>query len=398
MERLIYHIDVNNAFLSWEALERLEEDPSSTDLRTIPSAICGDPAKRHGIILAKSPLAKKYGVTTAETIQSALRKCPNLQLFPSRHSVYEKHSERFHTLLQRYTDCCEPFSIDEAFLDMTSSYHLFGDKISCAYHMQNTIYKELGFTVNIGISTNKLLAKMASDFEKPFRVHTLFPHEIQEKFWPLPIERLLFAGKSTCATLHKFGIHTIGDLATSDPSWLRPHLGKHGEQLYSYANGIDPTPVQAEQADPKGYSNSITIDHDVTSSTEAKQILLSLCESVAYRLRKDEVYAGVLSVQLKDCFFRKHSRQSLLEATNHTQDLFTLACQLFEQLWDHETPIRLIGIHVGKLSSGEFTQLNLFDDGEKERNQKLDQALDEIRNKFGSTSVIRASSLKPPHK
>lgn len=393
MERLIYHIDVNNAFLSWEALQRLQEDPTSIDIRTIPSAICGDPQKRHGIILAKSPLAKQYHISTAETIQSALKKCPQLQLYPSRYHVYQEFSQKFHTLLTHYTDCIEPFSIDEAFLDMTTSYHLFGNKITAAQSIQTAIYETLGFTVNIGISTNKVLAKMASDFEKPFKIHTLFPDEIAEKLWPLPIERLLFAGKSTCKKLKMLGISTIGDLANTEPSYLIPHLGKNGMQLYQYANGIDASPVQPERPDAKGYSNSITIDHDVTDTREAKQILLSLCETIGFRLRKDEKTATCLSVQLKDCFFKTKSKQcTLAEATNHSQKLYELACSLFDTLWDHHTPIRLLSVHATKLSNTSYQQLSLFDN-EQSHHNNLDQALDQIRNKYGSDSIMRASFL-----
>lgn len=393
MERLIYHIDVNNAFLSWEALQRLQEDPTSIDIRTIPSAICGDPQKRHGIILAKSPLAKQYHISTAETIQSALKKCPQLELYPSRYHVYQEFSQKFHTLLTHYTDCIEPFSIDEAFLDMTTSYHLFGNKITAAQSIQTAIYETLGFTVNIGISTNKVLAKMASDFEKPFKIHTLFPDEIAEKLWPLPIERLLFAGKSTCKKLKMLGISTIGDLANTEPSYLIPHLGKNGMQLYQYANGIDASPVQPERPDAKGYSNSITIDHDVTDTREAKQILLSLCETIGFRLRKDEKTATCLSVQVKDCFFKTKSKQcTLAEATNHSQKLYELACSLFDTLWDHHTPIRLLSVHATKLSDTSYQQLSLFDN-EQSHHNNLDQALDQIRNKYGSDSIMRASFL-----
>lgn len=391
MERLIYHIDVNNAFLSWEALERLKEDPTSTDIRTIPSAICGDPSKRHGIILAKSPIAKQYHVSTAETIQNAQKKCPNLQLFPARHSVYQEYSKRFHHLLQQYTDMSEPFSIDEAFLDMTKTYHLFGTPISTAYHIQKTIFDELGFTVNVGISSNKLLAKMASDFEKPYKVHTLFPKELPDKFWPLPVERLLFAGRSTCEKLKTLGIHTIGDLAHTNPVYLQPHLGKNGLQLHNYANGMDPSPVQSQKDQAKGYSNSVTTDHDITQSAEAKQILLTLCETVAHRMRKDHIHAGVISVQIKNCFFQKQSKQTvLLEPTNQTKVLYEQICTLFDALWDQRTPIRLLGVHATKLSSAEFTQMSLFDMDNKQ-NEKLDQAIDTIRNKFGATSIMRAS-------
>lgn len=395
MERLIYHIDVNNAFLSWEALKRLEEDPSSPDIRTIPSAICGDPAKRHGIILAKSPIAKQYHVTTAETIQSARKKCPNLQLFPARHSIYQEYSKRFHNLLQRYTDIREPFSIDEAFLDMTKTYHLFGTPTSTAYQIQKTILDELGFTVNVGISSNKLLAKMASDFEKPYKVHTLFPKELPDKFWPLPVNRLLFAGRSTCDKLKTLGIYTIGDLAHTDPVYLQPHLGKNGLVLHNYANGIDPSPVHAQKDQTKGYSNSITTHHDIIDAAEAKQILLTLCETVAHRMRKDQINASVVSVQIKNCFFEKQSKQAtLLEPTNQTKLLYEQTCTLFDALWDQHTPIRLLGVHATKLSSAAFTQMNLFDRNTKQ-NEKLEQALDTIRDKFGASSVMRASCYHP---
>lgn len=395
MERLIYHIDVNNAFLSWEALERLKENPSSTDIRTIPSAICGDPSKRHGIILAKSPIAKQYHVTTAETIQSAQKKCPNLQLFPARHSIYQEYSKRFHSLLQRYTDIKEPFSIDEAFLDMTKTYHLFGTTISTAYHIQKTILEKLGFTVNVGVSSNKVLAKMASDFEKPYKVHTLFPKELPDKLWPLPVERLLFAGHSTCQKLKTLGIYTIGDLAHTAPVYLQSHLGKNGLVLHNYANGIDPSPVQSQKDQAKGYSNSVTTDHDITDVKEAKQILLTLCETVAHRMRKDQINASVVSVQIKNCFFEKQSKQATLsESTNHTKLLYEQICTLFDALWDQRTPIRLLGVHATKLSSAAFTQMNLFDMNTNQ-NEKLEQALDTIRSKFGTTSIMRASCYHP---
>ena len=394
MERLIYHIDVNNAFLSWEAIERLREDPDTQDLRTIPAAICGNPKKRHGIILAKSPLAKSYGVTTAETIQSALKKCPNLQLFPPRYWVYQSFSNQFHNMLKEYTDCVEPFSIDEAFLDMTSSYHLFGTPITAAQQIQTRIKKELGFTVNIGISTNKILAKTASDFEKPDKIHTLFPDELPEKFWPLPIEDLLFAGRSTCQKLRLLGIYSIGDLAHMEPAYLQSHLGKNGLTLYEYANGIDNSPVMIEQPKAKGYSNSTTVDHDVTTLAEARQILLSLCDTVSFRLRKDKVRASVLSVQMKDCFFKSKSRQLTLSApTNHTQTLYENSLALFTKLWDQKTPIRLLGVHATKLSEQDFVQMSLFDLEDNQQNEKLDAALDQIRNKFGNDAVIRASFL-----
>ena len=257
MDRIVFHIDVNSAYLSWEAVARLKEG-ETVDLREIPAAVGGDIETRHGVILAKSIPAKKYGVTTGEPVVDALRKCPDLTLVKPHHQMYWEQSHAFIAILQQYSDVIEQFSVDEALVDMTGSGRLFGTPVEAAHRIRKQIYEELGFTVNIGVSSNKLLAKMASDFQKPDRVHTLFPEEIEQKMWILPVRDLFFVGKAAERRLWSLGIRTIGDLAHTDPQVLSRVLKKHGEVLWRYANGIDDSPVEIEPADAKGYSNSTT--------------------------------------------------------------------------------------------------------------------------------------------
>lgn len=398
MKRIIFHIDVNNAFLSWEAHYRIHELGETLDLRTIASAIGGDEQTRHGIIVAKSTIAKSYGVKTAETLNEARRKCPNLLIVPPRHHVYKEYSRRLLSLLQEYSPRIEKFSIDEAFIDMTESPDIISaDPIQVAEQLRQTIHDRLGFTVNIGVSSCKVLAKMASDFEKPDRVHSLFPHEIQEKMWPLPVGDLLFVGNSTRQSLYNLGIRTIGELAVFDRDILLSHLGKHGKLIHEYANGIDPTPVAAEAADAKGYGNSTTIPHDVTSAAEAKKYLLSLCESVGARLRKDHVCAGVVAVHIKNTDFKKNSHQcTLVSPTNATSQIYDYACRLFDECWD-ASPIRLLGVSTSKITSESMRQLSLLDQlsaDKTKKQEKLDEAIDSIRQKYGEDAIQRARFLE----
>lgn len=396
MERIIFHIDVNNAFLSWEALYRIRELGESLDLRTIPSAIGGDRESRHGIILAKSMHAKAYGVKTAETLGDARKKCPELVIVPPRMPIYREYSKKLISLLHEYTATVEQFSIDEAFLDMTEGGSEVREKpVTFANDLRQTIYDTLGFTVNIGVSSNKVLAKMASDFEKPDKVHSLFPHEIQKKMWPLPVGELFLVGRATKQKLYNLGIRTIGELALSDRNIICSHLGKHGGLIHDYANGIDSSPVAAEAADSKGYGNSTTIAHDVTDCAEAKKILLSLCETVGSRLRADRVMAGVVAVSIKNSEFARGSHQCTLHSpTNVTSELYDHACRLFDEYWDG-SPIRLLGVSTGKLSRASMRQLNLLDQDKYLRQEKLDTAIDDIRRKFGDGAIMRASFLSP---
>jgi len=396
MRKVIFHVDVNSAFLSWEAEYRLKHLGGTLDLRTIPSAVGGDMEKRRGIILAKSLPAKKYGVRTGESIVEAKKKCPNLMLVPPHYGLYERSSQALMELLKEYSPKVEQFSIDEAFLDMTGMEKLFGEPREAAERLKNRIRDTFGFTVNIGVSTNKLLAKMASDFEKPDKVHTLFPEEIPEKMWPMPVGELFFVGRATENRLSQLGIRTIGDLANTDVKILKSYLKRHGEVIWEFANGRDVSLVEAEPPENKGYGNSTTIAFDVTDEKTAKLVLLSLSETVAARLRKHGKKAELISVSIKNNELHTVSHQAVLPVPSDiTYEIYREACRLFDELWD-QSPIRHLGIHTGKLGEGGARQLNIFDHTDYEKLEKLDAALDKIRNRHGQDSVMRASFLKSP--
>lgn len=394
MDKVIFHIDVNSAFLSWEAVHRLQSG-DTIDLRNIPSAVAGDKNKRHGIILAKSTMAKQCGVRTAEPIGEALKKCSNLTLVPPNHRLYQEYSQEFIELLNSFSPSIEKFSIDEAFCDMTGMEGLLGPPLQAAHLIKDKISQDLGFTVNIGISTNKLLAKMASDFKKPDMVHTLYPEEIKDKMWVLPVGDLFFVGKSTVKKLNTLGIYTIGDLANTKVEILRAHLKKHGELIHNFANGRDASVISHEEVKNKGYGNSTTISFDVEDESTAKMILLSLAETVGARLRNDEVRAGVIAVNIVDSDFHNSSHQTtLLSPTHNTDDIHRAACLLFDELWDGN-PIRNLGIQTSKVESDDTArQMNLFGTERDEKKEKLDQAIDLIRNRYGVSAIQRASLSK----
>lgn len=403
-DTVIFHIDVNSAFLSWESLLRISRGES--DLRHIPAVIGGDEAARHGIVLAKSTLAKSCGIVTGEPLMRARQKCPDLVVAKPHYSHFVKCSNAFMDLLRKYAPVVEQYSIDEAFCDMTGTQKLYGDFITFAHRLKDEIYDTLGFSVNIGISTNKLLAKMASDFEKPNRVHTLFPEEIPTKLWPLSVDELFFVGRSTAAKLHRLGIHTIGELAHTDVHILTYHFKKHGEVIHDYANGRDVNILSNHHAASKGYGNSTTLSYDVTDRETARRIILSLCETVGARIRADKAYISVVSVNMTDCEFNHFSRQTTLSSsTNITEVIYDTACRLFDEGWNH-APLRLIGVSTAKAGSEKYEQYDLFDmmpsqgSIEKsaspaflprnERLEKLNGAIDRIRDRFGEDSVKRA--------
>lgn len=398
MERVIFHIDVNSAFLSWEAVERLKHG-ETVDIRTIPSAVGGDIATRHGVILAKSVPAKKYAVTTGEPVVDALRKCPQLFLVKPDHELYRRNSSAFIAILRQYSDVIEQFSIDEAFVDMTGTRRIFGEPLEAADRIRKQIRDELGFTVNIGISSNKLLAKMASDFEKPDKVHTLFPEEVPGKMWPLPVRDLFFVGKAAERRLHEMGIRTIRDLANADRAFLNANLKKQGDILWRYANGMDDSPVEPVRADNKGYGNSTTLSFDVTDAKTAKGILLELTEKVCARLRQDDMKVESVSVQFRFSDLTRASHQcALTSATNITQEIYAKVCRLFDEKWDG-TPIRLLGVSTAKASREESgRQMNLFDTTDYEKLEKLDKAMDTIRQKYGTKAIQRASFIRGQEK
>ncbi len=390
---MIFHVDVNSAFLSWEAAKRVKE--GLPDLREIPSVVGGDPKQRTGIVVAKSIPAKKYGIQTGEPMAMALRKCPNLVVVPSDFRLYTENSLAFKAICRDYAPVVESFSIDEVFLDMTGTSLIYPDPIATAHEIKDKIHAELGFTVNVGISTNKLLAKMASDFEKPDKVHTLFPEEIPVKMWPLPIRDLLFLGKASEKRLQDFGIHTIGELAREKESAIQSLLGeKTGHQLYQYARGIDNSPVLAQAEESKGFSVEKTFNDDIVSVEQVLPILLEQCDIVATRMRRKGKKCSCISVTFRTLDFKNRSHQtSLSSATDVTDEIYENARRLFLEFWKGQ-PLRLIGVALTGLTDESFEQMSLFEDTKKkEQRQKLDATLDAIRMKFGNDKITRASIM-----
>ena len=352
MQRLIFHVDVNSAFLSWEAARRAAA--GEADLRLIPSAIGGDRDKRTGIILAKSIPAKAFGVTTGEPVGMALRKCPQLVLAPPDFRLYSKNSKAFIAVCRRYAPVVEQVSIDECFLDMTGTGLLYPDPVAIAHIIKDTIFSELGFTVNVGIAPNKLLAKMASDFEKPDKVHTLFDGEIREKLWPLRVGELFTVGPATAKKLEQAGITTIGALAKASLLSIQALLGqKMGRQVWEYANGRDESSVLTEAEEAKGYSISTTTEEDVVTAEQAYKILLALADSVAARMRSEGAKAYGVSVTIRGNDFKNRSHQKkLTEPTDITNEIYKLCRSLFDELWDKHTPLRLLGIGLLNVTKG----------------------------------------------
>ncbi|MCH4888036.1 DNA polymerase IV [Acidaminobacter sp. JC074] len=393
MSRIIFHIDVNSAFLSWEAIDRLQHG-ETIDLREIPSIVGGDPKKRSGIVLAKSIPAKKYGVKTAHTLVDAFKLCPHLVSVPPRYNVYTKASKAMMALLREYSPSVEIFSIDECFLDYTSVEHLFGSPVEAATAIKDRIKEELGFTVNIGISTNKLLAKMASDFKKPDNVHTLFPDEVEKKLWPLEVSELFMVGRATEAKLLKYGIYTVGDLANSDLAFLRHILKSHGELIYNFAWGRDVSIVgDIKYSLVKSIGNSTTIPYDITERIDAYNYMLSLSESVGMRLRAIEMRASVVAIHIKTNGFNTVQKQhKLLYTISSTNDIYEEAKRLFDLLWDG-TPIRHLGVRVSQLQEELPRQLYLLKP-EDEKIERLDQTIDDLRERFGKEIISRASLVR----
>lgn len=401
------HIDVNSAYLSWSALEKLHNG-SKVDLRTIPAIIGGDMAKRHGVVLAKSIPAKAYGIVTGEPIVNAMRKCPNLTLESPDHQLYHRRSQELMELLSDICPDIEQVSVDECYMDYTPISDRYPSAEDAAEFIREQVLHQLGFTVNVGISDRKVLAKMASDFKKPNLVHTLYSYEIQEKMWPLPVSALFMCGHSSVETLRKLEIITIGDLARADRDILAAHLKSHGLLLWDYANGIDNSEVAVVQAEAKGIGNSTTLSQDAADKETAYRVLLSLAESVSRRLRASDQMAGMISTEIKYNTFKKVSHQTtLLTPTNHSDMIYQTACTLFDDIWDG-TPIRLLGIRSSKLSSCEEpVQLSLFDlpvaakgssvSGllSSQKQAQLDDALDSIRKRYGANAITRGSLLPP---
>ena len=400
--RTIFHIDVNSAYLSWTSVENLKTG-NGPDLREIPAIIGGDQKTRHGVVLAKSIPAKKYGIRTGEPVVNALKKCPNLVMAPPNHDLYHAYSCRMMDFLHSLTPDIEQVSIDECFLDFTGISHRYPSPYAAARYIKDEIHSRFGFTVNVGISSNKLLAKMASDFEKPDKIHTLFPDEIPQKMWPLPIGELFMAGRSSVEVFKKLEINTIGDLAHADVNVITLHLKSHGRMLWNFANGIGDDKVQYEPEEAKGVGNSTTLSEDATTYEEARDVFRELAQSVGSRLKKAGKKAGMVSMEVRYYDFRNMSHQvQLQKPTNDPVILCETACNLFRESWSGE-PVRLLGIRTSKLvEESAPEQLTIFDiefpKEPDEKHKKLNAALEQLNNRYGKGAVVKGTFYKPDGK
>ena len=393
MERQILHVDVNNAFLSWTAIDMLNNG-EKIDIRTIPAIIGGDESSRHGVVLAKSMKAKEFGIKTGEPIYQARKKCPNLQVFMGDYSSYKKHSNELYQLLLEYTDQIERFSIDECFLDMTLFLPPNETLLNKAYEINRRVKEKLGFTVNVGVANNKLLAKMASDFTKPDKVHTLFKEEIPKKMWTLPISELFMVGRKSIPKLEQLGIKTIGDLAKQDEKILIKRFGKHGKLMWEYANGIDESEVIYIQEQPKNIGNSITLPEDIYNINKLDEILLALSEQVAFRLRKYKLKANVISVQIRTKDFANYSHQKTLNSpTNITKEIYEASKELLANLHQNRA-VRLIGIQTSKLQDNDSMQLSMFEEKTNEKQEKIENVMHELKKKYGYETITRAGEMR----
>ena len=394
--RIILHVDVNNAFLSWTAVDMLRNG-SKIDIRNRYAVIGGDESARRGIVIAKSNLCKARGVKTADTLYSARRKCPYLDVYSGNREVYREFSDKMYNYLLSYTNIIERYSIDECFIDYTYSYKLFGDPVELAYKIKNDIKKLFGFTVNVGIGNNKLEAKMASDFSKPDKVHTLFDNEVKTKMWPLPIDDLFMLGKSSASKLHDMGINTIGELANSDRELLIKRFKSHGKMMWEYANGIDDSIVNYMEHDVKSISNSTVLPYDYTNHKECLEVIRELSTEVGKRLRNKKMYASNVNIWIKYNNFKKVSKQITLDNSIHTDDdIYYYSTILFDKLWDTEFSIRGLCVGVGSLSNNDNRQLSLFDNSINNKNiknndERLQKVIDEIREKYGVDSIKYAN-------
>lgn len=395
MNRVILHIDVNNAFLSWTALDMLKNG-HDVDIRQRYAIIGGDETQRRGIVLAKSDFCKKKGVITAEPIYSARRKCPYLEVYKPNFKIYKYYSDKMYEYLSRYTNVIERYSIDECFLDYTGSINLFGAPVEVAYKIKDDIHRMFGFTVNVGVGNNKLLAKMASDFEKPNKVHTLFNDEIKDKMWSLPVSELFMIGKASSKKLLDMGINTIGELAKTDCNKLTKIFKSMGKMMYEFANGIDNSPVYYERESIKSISSSMVLPYNYKDEVKIKEVIMEEVIDIGKKIRDNKMYADTVGIWIKYNYFDKVSRQQKLDYSISTdEEIYNNAIMIFNKLWNKEDGIRSICVFVSGLSNNRKKQLSLFDmdDNDVNNNEKLQNVIDDIRNKYGS-GIIKYGSSK----
>ena len=394
MDRTILHCDCNSYFASVECI-------SHPELKRVPMAVCGDPESRHGIILAKNELAKAYGIQTAETIWQAKRKCPQLTLVVPHHDLYEQISDQINEIYGQYTDLVEPFSIDESWLDVTGTLHTFGSGERIANELRRRIREEIGITISVGVSFNKIFAKLGSDYKKPDATTCITRDNYQTILWPLPARDMMFVGSTTAERLARMGIATIGDIAHAGRDQLRLILGRSGETIWEYAAGEDCSLVRRadESEQPKSIGNSITFPHDLVGRQEICAGLLALCDQVGSRLRKHGLYCATVQIQIKDPLLATISRQQKLAApTNVTRELYEAAVAIADKSWSMSSPVRLLSVTAANLGDCCTEQMTLIGDTTegKLKNAKLDRAMDSIRARFGKDSISYARLMKKP--
>ncbi len=390
MDRTILHCDCNGFYASCECAE-------NPQLKKVPMAVGGSIDARHGIILAKNELAKKYNIKTAETIWQAKRKCPELVIVPPRHELYESYSKKVNDIYKEYTDLVEPFGIDESWLDVTGSHSLFGDGKTIADTLRKRIREELGITISVGVSFNKVFAKLGSDYKKPDATTVITRKNFKEIVYPLPVSDMLFAGKKTAVQLEKLNIKTIGDLANADRERIVKLLGKNGEMLYEYALGEDESPVKPvdSERELKSVGNGITFRHDLLGEEQIKQGIHLISESVATRMKRYGVKCTTIRVQIKGTDFKTVSRQRGIDSpTNLEKNLRDISYELLCEIWDFSKPIRAITITGANLiyDNGGM-QISLFDDREEEKRENLETTIQKLRKKYGFNSVKTADVL-----
>lgn len=383
MEKIIFHIDVNNAFLSWTAIDLLNKG-YNYDIRDIYAVIGGDEEVRKGIVLSKSVKAKSIGILTAETLYSARKKCPSLKVYKPDYDLYQKMSNKLFNLLLNYTDDIQVSSIDECYLDYGKIKNIYKDEVKFAYFLKDKIKNELGFTVNIGIANNKLCAKMASDFSKPDKIHTLYDYEIKEKMYPLDVKNLFGIGKMTALKLKSLKINTIGDLAKSDPYLLKKYFKNQALDMINLAQGKDNSEVDNSKIPPKGISNEITLLKDTDNKEELKKYLHELSKKLAERIKKENKYATTIAVILKDNKFRRFSHQKKLKnPTNIGIEISNVACTILDEV-NILNKIRLIGIRLDNLVKDTNYQISMFEKPiDRKKEEKLEQTITILKNKYG---------------
>lgn len=385
MERVILHCDCNSFFASCETVLKPE-------LKLVPMAVCGDPENRHGIILAKNELAKRYGIETAETVYAAKRKCPGLVLVRSHHQLYEEMSIKANNIYREYTDMVEPFGIDESWLDVTNSRMLFGSGKEIADTIRRRFREELGITCSVGVSFNKTIAKLASDYKKPDATTVILRANFEETVWKLPVSALLYVGKNATEALRRMYIFTIGDLAQSDRNVLIKRMGKSGGMLHDYANGIDPSPVRKidEKQEQKSVSAGCTFRRDLVSKDDIKTGVLTVANELSARLRRHKVKCVNLGVTVKYFDFTSQSRQKQFDGgISSAKLIFDRAYELTLSSFSLTKPVRSITLSANKIvpENESFEQMSLFSDNTKDKYESLENALDSVRKKYGSHAV-----------